>query len=125
MSRKPRTPGACGALLSEPRRGAPDRSRVGGSAGSCIPTCGGCGRGKGGGASARRLRCGRSSCPSGGRSLRACGGEGGRGRDGCGVEAGGEGGGAPSLGRAVGRVLGRNASPAGGAPEGARRRRGG
>ena len=59
------------ALLSGPRRGAPVRSRVGGSGGSCIGTCG-CGRGCGGGGSARRLRWlrRRSSCPSGGRSLR-------------------------------------------------------
>src|SRR5258707_11481247 len=82
MSRKPRTPGACGALLSGPRRGAPDRSRVGGSCGSCIGTCGS--EGGGGDPSARRLRCGRwsclSSCPSGGRSLRCCGGDGGGGR---------------------------------------------
>src|SRR5260370_42639765 len=90
MSRNPRTPGACGALLSEPRRGAPARSRVGGSCGSCIETCGwdcgGCGRGIGG-ASARRLRGGRASgrscsSPSGGRSLRGCSVDGGRGRGG-------------------------------------------
>jgi len=73
MSRKPRMPGACGAPLSAPRRGAPDRSRVGGNCGSCIGTCGCCCRGKGG-ASARPLRgwrgsCRSGSCPSGGRSF--------------------------------------------------------
>src|SRR4030088_3388978 len=95
MSRKPRTPGGCcGTLLSGPRRGAPDRSRVGGSCGSCIGPCGcddgGCGRGEGGAPSGRR------SCPSGGRSLREPGCDGGRGRDGgrvegCDVEGGNSG----------------------------------
>src|ERR1700720_279226 len=106
MSRKPRTPGgggACGAPLSGPRRGAPDRSRVGGSCGSCIGT-----------GSARRLRGGRSSWPSGGRSVRDGGGgdgDGGRGRGGWAAEGGGgcggdgcgaEDGGAGSAGREAG-----------------------
>ena len=48
----------------------PGRSRIGGSAGSCIGICGCRGRGAGGGGSARRLRGGRSSWPSGGRASR-------------------------------------------------------
>src|SRR5580693_4882186 len=120
MSRKPRTPGAGGGgPLSWPRRGAPVRSRVGGG-GSWGGSCGGCDRD--GGASARGLRCergsclscpcrscpcrsGRSSCPSGGRSLRCCGGDGGRGRCGDGCDA--EGGGAASPGLGLGRVAAR------------------
>ena len=56
-------PARCGGVLSGPRRGAPVRSRVGGSCGSCIGTCGWRRRADGGGgASARRLRgCWRGS----------------------------------------------------------------
>ncbi len=114
MSRKPRIPGACGGVLSAPRRATPMRSRVGGNCESCGGTGGG---GDRGGESARRLRG--ASCD--GRSLRD-GGAGGRGRgapgwaeEGCGGVPGdgvAEDGGAASPGFALGRVVARNASPA-------------